>query len=248
MRERILNQPIDFVSMEDAATRAKAALLNPKQFKITTLNPEMIIYAQKNIEMQAAINNSHLVVPDGTGIIWAYKLLNPSNLQNIERVPGIELAEKILEAGNSLGKKVAIFGSTNEVLEKASALIKNKFPNIQLVKTIHGFMGKENDEKIAGEIAEVFPDIVLIALGTPRQEIWINKYGALFPKSVIIGIGGSLDIWARKKKRAPEWMRDYHLEWLYRAISEPQRLPRVIRSLPVFVLLVLQNKYSRTSH
>ena len=229
--------------MEDALYRAKAALINPKQFKIITLNPEMIIYALQNIEMQAAINNSHLIVPDGTGIVWAYKVLNPENSQNIERIPGIELAEKILGAGNNLTKKVAIFGSTIEVLEKVTLFIKNKFPNIQLVKTINGFMGKENDEKIAGEIASVSPDIVLVALGTPRQEIWINKYGSLFPKSIVIGIGGSLDVWANKKPRAPTWARKLNIEWLFRILIDPKRVPRIVRSLPVFVLLILKRKY-----
>src|SRR3989338_10091905 len=136
MRERILNQPLDTFNINEAAYIAKMALVNPKQLRIITLNPEMVINARKNFEFQAAINNSHLIIPDGTGIVWALKFLNN---EKIERVPGIELAEKILEAANELGKKVAIYGSKKEILEKAVSKLKEKYPNIQIVKSIDGY-------------------------------------------------------------------------------------------------------------
>ena len=244
MRKRILNQPIDVISKDEAMYRAKMALVHPRQFKIITLNPEMVVNATKNIDFQAAINNAQLIIPDGTGIVWALKLLNPTTVKNLQRIPGIELAEGILVAANELSKKVAIFGGSKEVLEKVVLKLKEKYPNINFIKTIDGFQGKEQDEKIASEIASVKPDIIFVALGTPRQEIWINKYSLLFPQSIMIGIGGSLDIWSGKKQRAPEWIRDIHSEWLYRVINEPQRVPRILMSLPVFVFMVLKAKSS----
>lgn len=247
MRKRILDQPIDLISKDEAVYRIKTALINPKPFKIITLNPEMVIRATKDIEFQAAINNAHLIVPDGTGIVWGLKLINPGCTENLKRIPGIELAENILEEANELSKKIAIFGGKKETIERINVKLREKYPNINFVKTIDGFQGKGSDESIAREIALSKPDIVLVALGTPRQEIWINKYSSLFPNSIMIGIGGSLDIWSGQKQRAPQWIRDIHLEWFYRVMNEPKRIPRILASLPVFVFLILKNKYFRTN-
>ena len=238
MRKRVLNQPIDTFTLDEVAFFAKMALSNPKQLKIVTLNPEMIVNAMRNIELQAAINNANLIVPDGTGIVWAFKTLN-KNEQKIERVPGIELAEKILESANELKKRIAIFGSTKITLEKAATIIQNKYPNITIVKAIDGYQGTEKDSQIAEEIAGENPDLVLVALGSPRQEIWINKHCQMFPKSILIGIGGSLDVWSGKVKRAPKWFRDNHLEWFFRALSQPKRTTRILKSLPKFVWMVI---------
>lgn len=239
MRSRILGQPIDIISMDEASELAKNAFLNSCQLKILTLNPEMVINASKNLEFQSALNNSHLIVPDGTGIVWALKLNgNPS----AERVPGIELAERILETANNLSKKIAIFGSEKEVLEKTVNKFMNIYPKINIVKAVDGYQGEEKFEEIATTISQTKPDLILVALGTPKQEIWINKYSEMFPKSIMIGIGGSLDVWSGKKRRAPEWVRNMSLEWLFRAINKPQRILRILRSLPCFVFAVIKNK------
>ena len=246
MRKRILDQPIDLVSIDEAAYRAKMALIHPKQFRIVTLNPEMIIKAERDFEFQAALNNSHLVVPDGTGIVWGLKKLYPGLYEDIKRVPGIDLAENILDAANELNKKVAIFGGTKDVIEKVLVNFSKNYPKTQIVKAIDGYQGEEKDVMIAGEIALSKPDVVLVALGTPRQEVWINKYANLFPRSVMIGIGGSLDIWSGKKNRAPLWMQEKNLEWVYRVINEPERIPRIIISLPQFIWMVLRKSYLHT--
>lgn len=242
MRERILNQPIDTINIDKAFHLAKMALVNSRQFRITTLNPEMIVNATKNFEFQASINNSHLIVPDGIGIILASKFLDPVKFQNLIRVPGIELAEMILEGANELSKKVAIFGGKKEVLERVVDGFKYKYPNIQLVKAIDGYKSKEELSNVASDIAKSNPDLVLVALGTPKQEIWINNYASLFPRSVMIGIGGSLDVWSGKISRAPHWIRNIYLEWLFRVITDPRRLPRIISTLPIFAWMVLKAK------
>lgn len=242
MRERILNQLLDTINIEEAAHLARMALVNSRQFRIITLNPEMVVNATKNFEFQAAINNSHLIVPDGIGIVLASKFLNPTKFHNLRRVAGIELAEAILEAANELSKKVAIFGGKKEVLEKVVHNFKDKYPNINIVETIHGYQPKEEFGSLALKIASYKPDLVLVALGTPKQEIWINNNASLFPKSVMIGIGGSLDVWSGKKSRAPYWIRNIYLEWLFRLLTDPKRIPRVLRTLPTFAWMILKEK------
>ena len=105
MRKRILNQPIDVISKEEALYRIKGALTGQRQFKIVTLNPEMIVNAQNNFEFQSAINNANLIVPDGTGIKWALRLHGE---EEVRRIPGIELAENMLEIANELSKKMGL--------------------------------------------------------------------------------------------------------------------------------------------
>lgn len=238
MRNRVLDQPIDILSIEEATYYVQTSLLSRNQLKIVTLNPEMVILAEKNFELQSAINNANLIVPDGTGIIWALK---KHNVTSAVRIPGIELTKTILAIGDRLEKKVAIFGSSKEVLEKAAFNLKNEFPSLNFVKLIDGYQGSKKDEESAQIISKENPDIVLVAIGTPRQEIWINKYASLFPKSILIGIGGSLDIFSGKKKRAPLWMREKGIEWVYRMVTEPKRTIRILRSLPLFIWKTLKN-------
>ena len=145
----------------------------------------------------------------------------------------------MLEIANELSKKVAFFGGKKEVLEKAMDKLKEKYPSVQFVIAKDGYRGE--DKEIANEIKSFSPDIVFVALGSPRQEVWINKYSNLFPKSTMIGIGGSIDIWSGKKKRAPAWMRKNNIEWLYRVITEPGRTIRILKALPVYIWMVLKS-------
>lgn len=245
MRKQLLNQPVDTVNINESAQITKASLVNSTQLRIITLNPEMIVTARKNIEFQAAINNSHLIVPDGTGIVWGLKFLKTESCKDLQRVPGIELAQKILQIANELGKKVAIFGGKKNILEKAVNCIIEQYPNIQIVKAIDGYQEKEKHKNVALSIASESPDILFVALGTPLQEIWINKFASLFPRSILIGIGGSLDVWSGEKRRAPLFIQNLHLEWLYRIILDPKRIPRVLGALPVFICLILKEKIKR---
>lgn len=228
--------------MNEAIYIVKMSLTHPKQLRIITLNPEMVVNAASSFEFQAAINNADLIVPDGTGIVWGLKL---KGYKEIERIPGIELAEGVLDLANDLSKSVAIFGGREETLQRVTEVFKIKYPNIKLVKTIDGYQGESKEEKNANNIACENPNIVLVALGTPRQEIWINKYAKLFPQSLMIGIGGSLDIWSGKKNRAPMWARKNNLEWVYRVISEPKRAIRILKTLPKFVWMIISSLQTR---
>lgn len=239
MRKRILDQPIDIISHSEAMYRILTALNSKRQFKIITLNPEMIVYAKDHFEFQAAINNAQMIVADGAGIVWALK---KKGIENLERIPGIELSEKILKAANELGRKVSFFGSTNNVLNLCIEKLKANYPNIEFTKSMDGFQGDDKDREVAQEIAKDNPDVLFVALGTPRQEVWINKYSYLFPNTLMIGVGGTLDVWSGIKKRAPGWMIDLNLEWLYRILSEPKRISRFLKSHPKFIQMVLQDK------
>ena len=236
MRTRLFRQPLDVITMTCAEELVKTAFLNSSRLKVVTLNPEMIVNARKNLEFQAAINNADLIIPDGVGVVWAMKVLSNGNLDTLERIPGIELAEKILELASRLNKKVVIFGGKKDILEKAINELKKKYQKLQLLKAIDGY--KKDFSKVADDLAQDKPDVVLVALGSPKQEIWISKYCSLFPQSIMIGIGGSLDVWSGSKKRAPELFRKLNLEWLFRTAVEPKRIIRLIKTVPIFLWMV----------
>ena len=239
MRQRLLLQPLDIYGFEELEFLIKSAFIKSMQLKIITLNPEMIVNAMNNLEFQSAINNANLIVPDGTGITWAFKMLNG---KSIERIPGIELSEKTLKIADELAKSLVIFGSSPEILKQVVNKFQIDYPNLRVLKTIDGYKGIDKDNEIASELSELYPDVVLVALGSPRQEIWINKHSNLFPHSILIGIGGSLDVWSGKVKRAPHIMRDSGLEWFYRMVSQPNRTARILKSLPKFVWMVIREK------
>ena len=244
MRRRLLSQPIDLYSSEEYQVLIKSAFIKSTQLKIITLNPEMIVNLIDNLEFQSAINNANLIVPDGTGITWAFKILNG---ESADRVPGIELAERILKTADELGKSLVIFGGSIDVLEKTISKFLVAYPQLKPLKAIDGYRGTDNDKEIALELSKFHPDLVLVALGSPRQEIWINKYSQLFPHSILIGVGGSLDVWSGKVKRAPHIMRDNGLEWFYRMVSQPNRTARILKSLPRFVWMVLRERIRNAS-
>src|SRR3989338_1061242 len=241
MRTKLLNLPVDVLSKEEISSTIKSALINANQLKIITLNPEMIINAIKNIEFQNVLKDSDFIVADGTGIVWALKL---NGFKNAERIPGIELAEKILELVNKSGKSVAILGSTDSVISKTLTNLKEKYPLSKIAYSKNGFFKNEEESAIATDMAKNDPDVIFVALGSPKQELWINKYSMLFPKSIMIGIGGSLDVWSGKKQRAPKWIRDMHMEWLFSVMNEPERIPRVLKSLPRFIYLVMKARFA----
>lgn len=232
MRKRVLEQPIDVMSIEEAVYIVKAALKNQRQLKIVTLNPEMIVKAHNNIEFQAAINNANLIIPDGTGIVWLLKIKGIET----QRIAGIDLAEILLYLANKNKRKVAIFGGKKNILERCINNFRDRFPDIDFVKAVDGY--RNDDENIARDIKEKSPDIIFVGLGAPRQDIWINKYSDLFPKSILIGIGGSIDIWSGKKPRAPMWIRKMNFEWLFRLIIDPKRTIRLLIALPTFLKLM----------
>ena len=239
MRQRLLLQPLDVYGFEELEFLIKSAFIKSRQLKIITLNPEMIVNAMNNSEFQSAINNANLIVPDGTGITWAFKMLNG---KSIERIPGIELTEKTLTTADELGKSIVLFGSSPEILEQVVNKFRTEYTNLKVLKAVDGFKGIDEDSKIADELSELCPDLVLVALGSPRQEIWINKHSHLFPRSILIGVGGSLDVWSGKVKRAPKVMRDNGFEWFYRMVSQPNRTARILKSLPKFVWMVIREK------
>ena len=224
--EKIYNEEenIFYNILEDLLTT------NKKEF-IITVNPEIIMKSYKNIEIkEMLLNDNNILVPDGISII---KKAKQYNINIKERITGVDISSKALEICNKNKKSIYLFGSKKEVLDKLIININQKYPNINIVGFSNGYV--EDKDKIMQEIISLSPDLILIALGVPNQELLINKYIEKAKKGVFIGVGGTFDVLSGCKKRAPKLFIKLNLEWLYRIICEPTRLKRFIQNNIVFM-------------
>ena len=199
---------------------------------VVTMNSEMAIMAETNTELADAIKKADLVIPDGSGVI----LYLWRRGQKQQRVAGIEIAASLVEKLAPLGKEypICFYGGTPEVAEKAEQKWREKCLNINLISN-HGYLSEADLADWLEKIQMIQPRLILVGLGVPRQELWIAKHRYLSPDAVWIGVGGSFDIWAEVKSRAPEFMCENNLEWLYRLYQEPWRWKRMM-ALPKFFL------------
>lgn len=200
---------------------------------VVTLNAEMTMQAEENPRLASVIHQADLVIPDGSGVVL-YLMLHG---QRMQRCPGIELAESLLtEFGQSpeLGS-VFFFGGAPGIAEQAAKSWEDKLPRLAIAGIQHGYLTPESELTLHQTLRDTQPRLILVGLGVPRQEFWIAEHRHLCPQAIWIGVGGSFDIWAGTKTRAPEWLRNNHMEWVYRLYKEPWRWRRML-ALPKFAL------------
>lgn len=206
---------------------------------VVTINPEMIQCAQNNTEFASLIRNANLVIPDGIGVEIGLKILG----HKVRRIAGIEFAKRLIVEFSKTSAPVAFIGAKPEIIEKAVANLKSEIPNLNVCYVQDGYF--KDDERVLDELKNSGAKLVLAALGSPKQEFFIEKAGKLLPDAIMIGIGGSFDVWSGVVKRAPEIYQKLGLEWLYRTVKEPKRFKRIFPTLPLFVLKVLKEKLLR---
>ena len=210
---------------------------NEEKTFIITANAEIAMYARENKEYLELTKKSNYIVADGIGIVKGAKILN----ENIpERIPGIELMMDMLEYGNLNNKKVYFYGAKPETIEKMVTILNNKYSKLNIVGYHHGYHD-DSDDKIMNEVIQLRPDYVFVAKGCPLQDEWITKVLDNVDKGVFMGVGGSFDVISGNVKRAPELWLKLNLEWLYRLLSNPQRIGRYV-SLPKFVIEVIKDR------
>lgn len=203
--------------------------------QIVTINPEMIQTALKNKEFAAIINNAELVVPDGIGVEIGLKILG----HRVRRIAGIELGRALID--KFAGQPVAFVGAKPEIIEKAVANLKKEISELNPVYVQDGYF--KDDERVLSELTSAQPRLVLVALGSPKQEFFINEAKKRLPGALLIGLGGSFDVWSGVVKRAPVIYQKLGLEWLYRTVKEPQRFKRIFPTLPLFIFKVVKEKF-----
>ena len=233
-RVNILGVDVDAVTMAEAVDVVRRAMDTRAGVMVATANAEMLMRATHDEELRRILNASALVVPDGAGTVWAARHLGHAMP---ERVAGYDLAQELLRCAPAEGRCVYFFGSAPGVAEKAKAKAEQLYPGIELVGVRNGFFSPADNAAIIAEIRAARPDLLLVALGVPKQEKWIAAHLAELDVPVAIGVGGTLDVMAGVMKRAPLWMQKAKLEWLFRGLMQPKRAGRLL-ALPKFVLKV----------
>lgn len=227
-RANLLGFGIDKYTLDEAVEAAEKSC-----GQVVTINPEMIDYALKNPEFADLINQAEFVIPDGIGVQLGLRIKG----YKIRRIPGIEFAKRMLI--ETKGLPAAFVGAKPDVAQKAVNNLLKEIPELNAVYIHDGYFS--DTDLIVKEISSANPRIVLAALGSPKQEEFIFRLKKLLPEALLIGVGGSFDVWAGEVERAPEIYQKLGLEWLYRTVKEPARFKRIFPALPLFVLRVLRS-------
>lgn len=233
---KLLGFSIDTFDFESAINYAKLLIEFKKGGQIITINPEMIEMGLKTPEFANILNNADLVIPDGVGVEIGLKIKG----NNVERIAGIEFSYRLIEECAKSNFSVALIGAKPHIIEKTAQNLTTEIKKLNIVYIQDGYF--EDIEKVLNELKEKAPRFVLVALGSPRQEEFIKEAREMMPRSVMIGVGGSFDVWSGEVQRAPKIYQNLGIEWLYRTIKEPWRFKRIFPTLPRFLLRVLLDK------
>ncbi|MBQ7480234.1 MAG: WecB/TagA/CpsF family glycosyltransferase [Selenomonadaceae bacterium] len=230
----ILGVQVDSLTMAEAVGKAEQFMEERACALIATANAEMIMRATHDKELKEILNAAALVVPDGAGTVWAAHHLG---YQMPERVAGYDLAQELMRLAPARKRRIYFFGSAPGVADKAKKKAEELYPGIEIVGTRNGYFKEADEPAIIADIKAQKPDLLLAALGVPKQEKWLHAHKEELGVPLSIGVGGTLDVMAGVMKRAPRWMQKAKLEWLFRGILQPKRAGRLL-ALPKFVLKV----------
>ena len=222
--------PITNVTMDQAISRLEDYIHSGRTHQIATANLDFARNSLKNDYLQRIICECSMVLPDGAPMLWASTLFD-APLK--ERVTGVDLIPQLARLSAEKGYGIFLLGSNEEDSLTASEVLRKRYPGVRIVgrycppvAPLHAM----DNEDILRRIAAADPQILLVAFGNPKQEIWIHRHRDRLKVPVAIGIGGALNMIAGSLKRAPKWVQAVHLEWAFRMAQEPRRLlPRYTR-------------------
>jgi N-acetylglucosaminyldiphosphoundecaprenol N-acetyl-beta-D-mannosaminyltransferase len=281
MKVKILQTEIDCFTKKELNNKLETLLTANKAVKIGKVNTEFILRSKESKEFSETLATFDIKIADGSGVLWAGKYLSiPLTkipfLRHIqaswqafysllllslypsyccrpipERFPGVEAFYMMIEAAVKTKSKVYFFGAEKNILESSIEVIKLKYPEL-LIAGWHDGYNFNNDEVIA-DINKQKPQLLIVALGSPKQEYWIrDNIGKLPSVRIAVGEGGSFDFVSGVHKRAPHWMRRAGIEWFWRMFMNKDktgtsRVERIWRAVPVFVYAVIWDKIRNDS-
>lgn len=221
----------------------KAALMDYiggfEKVNIISGNPEVLYNGLSDTMLKENFNaETSVIIPDGVGTIIASKIVKAPVKQ---KIAGIDVVREVIIKANTEGKSIYLLGAKQEILERCIENIKKEFPRLKISGSHNGFFDLNNCDDIIEDVKKSEPWAIFVAMGSPRQEIFINKIMDRVNTHIFMGVGGVFDILSGELKRAPKWMLALGLEWLYRIIQEPFRIKRLM-VIPKFLLLVLRNR------
>lgn len=211
-----------------------------KKLFVVTPNSEILVRAHHNARFKQVLNNASLALPDGTGVIWAGKLLGKKFK---EKITGVDIMENLCQKAADYGLTVGFLGGGPKIAERTSECLRKKYPKLRIIFAKSG--GKINESGASEEKngRDKIPpvDILFVAFGAPKQEFWISRHLDQLPIKVAIGVGGAFDYFSGRVLRAPKLIQKAGFEWLFRLILEPWRFKRQLALLE-FIFLVLRER------
>lgn len=213
-------------------------LVNEKRMFLVTANPEAFMLGETDPEMKELLLDEQTVMAaDAIGLVKGGEMVG---VKLDGRIPGVELAQGLMEFGNEYQKSIFLLGAKQEVIDALCAVIREKYPTLTICGAVNGYVSDK--DAVFEEMKKLQPDIVLVALGMPAQEKLIYKHFRDFRKGIFVGVGGSFDVLSGLKQRAPEFFIKHNLEWFYRIASEPSRIKRFYNGNVKFLLSLRKEK------
>lgn len=234
LKDSYLGVDVSPLTYEGILTEIRARMSRGDKSTIIAVNPEKVMTAQNNAKVKALINNATFQIADGVGILLASKLKKG---KVTSRVTGVDMMARLLTFAANEQHSIYLYGAKKEVVELAAANIQHDYPPIQVAGMTDGYA--QDEEALLQKINDSGAEILFVALGSPTQELWIQRNMEKLSNVLVFqGVGGSFDVFSGTVKRAPSIFRKLGLEWLYRLLSDPRRIKRQL-NLPRFLLKVL---------
>ena len=236
MRINIMGVGFDSLTLSEAVDRAETLISERRAAYVVTPNPEIVMTCWENSDAMEAVQNADLVLPDGVGVVYGAKILG-TPLKG--KLPGIDFATELMRRMAMRGGSVYLLGAKPGVAEMAGERMQEQFPGLIVCGTHDGYF--QDDAPIIEEINTLQPDLLLVCLGAPKQELWMRRNRPFLRVGLMAGLGGSLDVFAGTVKRAPAFFQKLGLEWFYRLVKEPWRFKRMMK-LPKFLFACIGKK------
>lgn len=226
----------DSLTLEEAVARAKTLMDERRAAYVVTPNPEIVMACRERAETMAAVNGADLILPDGIGVIYGARILGtPLKC----KLPGIDFITALMADMAKEGKSVFLLGAKPGVAEAAAERLKAMHPGLVIAGTHDGYF--KEDAPVVAAVNAAQPDLLLVCLGAPKQELWMQRNRSALHIGLMAGLGGSLDVFAGNVKRAPKAFQKLGLEWFYRLLKEPKRIGRMMK-LPKFLFACIGKK------
>ena len=200
-------------------------------------NAHTLNVATEDLSYRSVLNSASRVFADGTGARWAARLRGVRLRDNLV---GTDLIPRLFQTTAGRGYRYFLLGGNANTIKRAALECACKYPGWELAGFHHGYFGAEGSAKVIDQINAVRPDLLLVAMGNPRQECWIHAHQAQLRVPVCIGVGGLFDHWAGNLKRAPTWVRTHGFEWFQILIQQPHKWRRYILGNPKFLLRIVR--------
>lgn len=237
-RMLVLGTEIDRISFSEAIELALNSMEHRRGDYLVTPNTEIVLCADKSPELREAICGATLSLPDSIGVEIACRILGTPIA---ERIPGIDFASALFGRMADRRQSVFLLGARDGVAARAAAALLARFPGIGIAGTENGYFDRSIEEDIVGRINSASPDLLLVCLGSPKQELWMHRNAPRLRVGLMAGLGGALDVFSGDVPRAPESWRKIGFEWLYRLLREPKRAKRAVK-LPLIVFAAIRKR------